>query len=193
MKKHFLSFFVVLLVALLALFSLPALADSPTELWVNGVDILAPDATLPEGVSYEDGVLTLQGVTIDSVSDSAPPFGICSDCALTIVLKGQNSIVGEGIECGIFLNGGSLTLSGGGSLEVSGKEVGIAAYAGVTVENSVSELTVSGAYGAFSTNDDGSITIGGKNYNSYDDLYQLVTVEKGTLVSNKRLPPTELW
>ena len=29
----------------------------PTELWVNGVDILVPDATLPEGVSYEDGVL----------------------------------------------------------------------------------------------------------------------------------------
>ena len=196
MKKHFLSFFVVLLVALLALFSLPALADSPTELWVNGVDILEHPEEAPEGVSYnaETGVLTLEGAEITQAGNSYPAtdIGIYSDRALTIVLKGQNSIAGEGIECGIHLISGSLTLSGGGSLEVSGKEVGIAAYAGVSVENSVSELTVSGAYGAFSASDDGSITIGGKNYNSYDDLYQLVTVEKGTLVSNVSLP-TQLW
>ena len=164
----------------------------PTQLWVNGVDILVPDATLPEGVSYKDGVLTLKDVTIDSVSDSAPPFGIYSDRALTIVLEGQNFIAGEGFECGIYLHSGALTLSGDGSLEVSGSFYGIAAYAGVTVEDSVSKLTVSGNDGAFSTSDDGSITIGGKNYNSYDDLYQLVTVEKGELIANKLLP-TQLW
>ena len=165
----------------------------PTELWVNGVDILDPSATLPTGVSYntETGVLTLNGVTIDTASDSSSDFGIYADSALTIVLKGQNSIVGEGIECGICLDGGSLTLSGDGSLEVSGKEVGIAAYTGVTVEDSVSELIVSGSYEAFSTNG-APITIGGKNYDPYDDLYQLVTVKKGTLVSNVSLP-TELW
>ncbi len=165
----------------------------PTELWVNGVDILVPDATLPEGVSYEDGVLTLQGVTIDSVSDSAPPFGIYSDRALTIVLKGQNSIGGADMECGILLDSGALTLSGDGSLEVSGKEVGIAADDGVTVEDSVSELTVSGPSGAFSTYDGAPITIGGKKYDPSDDLYLLVTVKKGTLVSNEWLPLTELW
>ena len=192
MKRQFLGVFCAL-TFLLVLLSLPALADSPTELWVNGVDILAPDATLPKGVSYEDGVLTLQGVTIDSVSDSAPPFGIYSDRALTIVLKGQNSIDGEGIECGIFLNGGSLTLSGDGSLSVAGKEVGIAAYTGVTVEDSVSELTVSGPSGAFSTYNGAPITIGGENYDPSDDLYQLVTVENGELVSNEWLPLTELW
>ena len=161
---------------------------------MNGVDILDPSATLPTGVSYntETGVLTLEGAEITQAGSSYP-VGIYANNALTIVLKGQNSIAGEDIECGICLNDGTLTLSGDGSLSVAGKEVGIFAYDGVTVENSVSELTVSGAYGAFSTNDDGSITIGGKNYNSYDDLYQLVTVEKGTLVSNKRLPPTELW
>ena len=165
----------------------------PTQLWVNGVNILVPDATLPKGVSYEDGVLTLNGVTIDSVSDSAPPFGIYSDRALTIVLEGQNFIAGEDMECGIFLNSGSLTLSGEGSLEVSGNASGIAADDGVTVENSVSELTVSGAYGAFSTYEGAPIAIGGEKYDPSDDLYQLVTVKKGTLVSNKWLPLTELW
>ncbi|HIU71770.1 MAG TPA: S-layer homology domain-containing protein, partial [Candidatus Galloscillospira excrementipullorum] len=164
----------------------------PTELWVNGVDILTNPGDAPMGVSYKDGVLTLKDVTIDTASNSYPYFGIYSDRALTIVLEGQNFIAGEDIECGICLNDGTLTLSGDGSLEVSGSDCGIAAYAGVMVEDSVSELIVSGAYGAFSTNDDGSITIGGKNYNSYDDLYQLVTVEKGTLVSNVSLP-TELW
>ena len=191
-KKHFLSLFAVLLVALLALFSLPALADSPTELWVNGVDILAPDATLPTGVSYKDGVLTLKDVTIDSVSDSAPPFGIYSDRALTIVLEGQNFIAGEDIECGICLNDGTLTLSGDGSLSVAGKEVGIDADAGVTVGNSVSELIVSGASRAFSTYNGAPITIGETEYDPYSDLLQLVTVEKGELVSNVSLP-TQLW
>ena len=193
MKRQFLGVFCAL-TFLLVLLSLPALADSPTELWVNGVDILAPDATLPKGVSYEDGVLTLENAEITQAGSSSPAggIGIYSDRALTIVLKGQNSIAGEDIECGICLNDGTLTLSGEGSLEVSGKEVGIFAYAGVTVEDSVPELIVSGSYGAFSASDDGSITIGGKNYNSYDDLYQLVTVKNGTLVSNVSLP-TELW
>ena len=169
----------------------------PTQLWVNGVNILTNPGDAPQGVSYDAamGVLTLEGAEITQAGSSYPAadFGIYSDRALTIVLKGQNSIDGDGIECGIFLDNGSLTLSGDGSLEVSGKEVGIAAYAGVTVENSVSELTVSGAYGAFSAYDDGSIAIGGEKYDPSDDLYQLVTVKKGTLVSNKWLPLTELW
>ena len=194
MKRQFLGVFCAL-TFLLVLLSLPALADSPTELWVNGVDILAPDATLPKGVSYEDGVLTLENAEITQAGSSSPAggIGIYSDRALTIVLKGQNSIAGEDIECGICLNDGTLTLSGDGSLSVAGKEVGIAAYAGVTVEDSVSELTVSGPSGAFSTSDGGSITIGGKNYDPSDDLYLLVTVKKGTLVSNEWLPLTELW
>ena len=163
----------------------------PTKLYVNGVDILAPDATLPKGVSYEDGVLTLNGVTIDSVSDSAPPFGIYSDRALTIVLEGQNFIAGEDFECGIYLHSGALTLSGDGSLEVSGSFYGIAAFAGVSVEDSVSELTVSGNDGAFFT-DGALITIGETEYDPYSDLLQLVTVEKGELIANKLLP-TELY
>ena len=61
------------------------------------------------------------------------------------------------------------------------------------MEDSVSALTVSGPSGAFSTSDDGSITIGGKNYDPSDDLYQLVTVKKGTVFSNEWLPLTELW
>ncbi|HIU71890.1 MAG TPA: hypothetical protein IAA65_03755, partial [Candidatus Galloscillospira excrementipullorum] len=194
MKRQFLGVFCAL-TFLLVLLSLPALAsDLPTQLWVNGVNILAPDATLPKGVSYEDGVLTLENAEITQAGSSSPAggIGIYSDRALTIVLKGQNSIAGEGIECGIHLISGTLTLSGDDSLSVAGKEVGIFAYAGVTVENSVSELIVSGAYRAFSAFDGSPITIGGKNYNSYDDLYQLVTVEKGTLVSNVSLP-TELW
>ena len=167
----------------------------PTQLWVNGVNILTNPGDAPQGVSYDAamGVLTLNGVTIDTASDSSSDSGIYANNALTIVLEGQNSIGGADMECGILLDFGALTLSGDGSLEVSGSDCGIAAFAGVTVENSVSNLTVSGAYGAFSASDDGSITIGGKNYNSYDDLYQLVTVEKGTLVSNKWLPLTELW
>ena len=196
MKRQFLGVFCAL-TFLLVLLSLPALAsDLPTELWVNGVNILENPEEAPMGVSYnaETGVLTLENAEITQTGSSYPAtdIGICSDRALTIVLKGQNSIAGEGIECGIHLISGALTLSGDGSLSVAGKEVGISAYAGVSVENSVSELTVSGAYRAFSAFDGSPITIGGKNYNSYDDLYQLVTVKKGTLVSNVSLP-TELW
>ena len=39
MKRQFLGVFCAL-TFLLVLLSLPALADSPTELWVNGVNIL---------------------------------------------------------------------------------------------------------------------------------------------------------
>ena len=164
-----------------------------TELWVNGVDILDPSATLPTGVSFntETGVLTLENVAIDTAE---PYYGIIyADSALTIELKGKNSLVGEGAEYGIYLGNGALTLSGDGSLSVAGKEVGIAADDGVTVEDSVSELAVSGPSGAFSTSDGAPITIGGKKYDPSDDLYLLVTVKKGTLVSNEWLPLTELW
>ena len=164
-----------------------------TELWVNGVDILDPSATLPTGVSYntETGVLTLENVAIETAE---PYYGIIyADSALTIELKGKNSLVGEGAEYGIYLGNGALTLSGDGSLSVAGKEVGIAADDGVTVEDSVSELAVSGPSGAFSTSDGAPITIGGEKYDPSDDLYLLVTVKKGTLDSNEWLPLTELW
>ena len=191
MKRQFLGVFCAL-TFLLVLLSLPALAsDLPTELWVNGVNILENPEEAPMGVSYnaETGVLTLENAEITQTGSSYPAtdIGICSDRALTIVLKGQNSIAGEGIECGIHLISGALTLSGDGSLSVAGKEVGIFAYDGVTVEDSVSKLTVSGPSGAFSANG-APITIGGKNYDPYSDLLQLVTVEKGTLVSNVSLP-----
>ena len=197
MKRQFLGVFCAL-TFLLVLLSLPALAsDLPTELWVNGVNILENSEEAPMGVSYnaETGVLTLENAEITQAGSSSPAggIGIYSDRALTIVLKGQNFIAGEDIKRGILLDFGALTLSGDGSLEVSGSDCGIAAFAGVSVENSVSELTVSGPSGAFSTSDGAPITIGGEKYNSYDDLYQIVTVKKGTLVSNKWLPLTELW
>ena len=101
-----------------------------TELWVNGVDILAPDATLPEGVSYEDGVLTLnnaaitQGYLYDS-SDSSNSYsaGIYANGALSIVLKGSSSIAApENASTpldGIAMYSGSLNISGDGSLAIT--------------------------------------------------------------------------
>ena len=74
-----------------------------TELWVNGVDILDPSATLPTGVSFntETGVLTLENVAIDTAE---PYYNIIyADSALTIELKGKNSLVGEGAEYSIYL------------------------------------------------------------------------------------------
>ena len=69
---------------------------------MNGVDILDPSATLPTGVSFntETGVLTLENVAIDT----AEPYYdiIYADSALTIELKGKNSLVGEGAERGIL-------------------------------------------------------------------------------------------
>ena len=96
-----------------------------TELWVNGVDILAPGATLPEGVSYEDGVLTLNNAAITQgyLYDSPYSAGIYANGALSIVLKGSSSIAApENASTpldGIAMYSGSLNISGDGSLAIT--------------------------------------------------------------------------
>lgn len=98
-----------------------------TELWVNGVNILAPGATLPEGVSYEDGVLTLNNAAITQgyLYDSSNSYsaGIYANGSLSIVLKGSSSIAapenGNTFFDGIAMYSGSLNISGDGSLAIT--------------------------------------------------------------------------
>lgn len=95
------------------------------SLYVGGVDILAPGAQTPQGVSYDPDTFTL------TLSDARLPMGrvenlpaelggaqgcgIYADGQLTIRLKGSSSITGQG---GGILVIGDLTVEGPGSLEV---------------------------------------------------------------------------
>ena len=94
-------------------------------LYVGGVDILAPGAQLPQGVSYDPDTYTLTLADADlsmaRVEEMPAGLGADSDCGiytdgqLTIRLKGSNALTGQGI--GIYCMGG-LTVEGPGSLEV---------------------------------------------------------------------------
>lgn len=95
------------------------------SLYVGGVNILAPGAQIPQGVSYDPDTFTL------TLSDARLPMGrvenlpaelggaqgcgIYADGQLTIRLKGSSSITGQG---GGILVIGDLTVEGPGSLEV---------------------------------------------------------------------------
>ena len=93
------------------------------ELVVEGGEVVG---TLPEGVSFEDKVLTLNNADFKT---SAEVNAIYCDDDLTIVCKGSNFLTGEGIDdyvAAIYAEG-SVTIEGDGSLAIRDYGYGITA------------------------------------------------------------------
>lgn len=110
-------------VCLLALCLLPAaaLAAPASEVWVDGVEVSAPGAAMPEGVQYDAATVTLTDAALTRTHNgSFHDAVIHANGDLTILLVGDNTIEASGGQ--YFLDGiyaeGSVTFDGTGSLSV---------------------------------------------------------------------------
>lgn len=165
MKKRILSIF--LCVCLISvLFPTTVFADSPTSVTVGGVTLTSDTPYLANGASVASadrpslvgyaffdavgGTLTLHDAVISGAASDTDNYGIYALDDLTIMLEGNNSITANdaslddffttwrGDSKGIFVNGSDLTVSGSGSLTVTGGK-GASSYGiyaeGVTVKD----------------------------------------------------------
>ena len=161
------------------------------ELWVNDVDILN-GGTVP-GVSFdsETNTLTLENAVIDTPCTAGYDDGIYASGDINIVLKGDNIISGDGIEYGINVDPGSVTIAGDGTLVTEGSELGIYAEGRISVDGSVTKLTASGDSSALYS-DDNDITVGEDPYFGEYKNYKNIIIENG-IVTHMFSPLDELW
>lgn len=111
------------LLALSALAACPAFADAASTVWVDGVEITAPGAELPAGVTWDGSVLTLNNANLTRTHFDSRDFreaAILANGDLTIRLTGTNTI---SVANGTYrLDGicaaGVVTIEGDGSLDV---------------------------------------------------------------------------
>ena len=99
------------------------------NLYINGEHIVEGDkivGTLPEGVSFEDKVLTLNNATIEA---DAETNAIYCDDDLTIVCKGSNYLTGAGSDdyVAAISAEGNIIIEGDGSLVIKDAAYGITA------------------------------------------------------------------
>lgn len=176
-----------LLAAVVAVGLLPAtaFAASPTELWVNGTDIIT-DADhvveCGEGTAIYDpdsNTLTLNNAVVTQDHSSS---GIYADGDLNIVLEGENDI--SSFWSCIQAQNGNVSISGTGSLTIDESTgYGIwANHANIAISADVEKLSISAEVAALQA-EGGSVTIGDKPHLSYD---KKITILKGTIVN---LPP----
>ena len=112
------------LLALSALAACPAFADTASTVWVDGVEITAPGAALPVGVTWDGSVLTLNNANLTRTHFDSRDFreaAILANGDLTIRLTGTNTI---SVANGTYrLDGicaaGVVTIEGDGSLTVN--------------------------------------------------------------------------
>lgn len=98
-----------------------ALAAPASEVWVDGVEVSAPGAAMPEGVQYDAATVTLTDAALTRTHNgSFHDAVIHANGDLTILLVGDNTIEASGGQ--YFLDGiyaeGSVTFDGTGSLSV---------------------------------------------------------------------------
>lgn len=130
--KQLLSVLLTLCMALSLLTVTAAAAEdnTPAVLYVNGVDMLDSSAAAPTGVTYSNGVLTLEDAALstfhsDSISKAAGVIFVKGG-SLTIRVKGDNNKItyadtGNAAfdkACGIYFDSTDLTIDGGGTLTV---------------------------------------------------------------------------
>lgn len=154
------ALFFLLVLGVLA--ACPAFADAATEVWVNGVEITAQDAVMPDGVLWDGSTLTLNGANLTGTHEREyHEAAISANGDLTIHLAGTNTITVSGGSTafldGIYANGvvtiegdGSLTVTASGSAsEVNGLATGYTEGDAGLVMNS-GTVTLSGSGGSWS-------------------------------------------
>lgn len=189
--KHRLKGLLALVLSLVMVFALATNAWAVDyNIWVSGTqvndanaaNVLAGDAANDGKVIYDaaNNTLTLNGVTISGSGE-----GIHSSESLTLQLMGSNKVDSSSSGSGIFVDGGTLTITGDGSLEAAGMSYGIANTAGtIIIENAT--VTATGTYneGIHATGDltitDATVTAtGDSGIYAYTD----VTIEDSTVTA----------
>lgn len=189
MQRQFKRGVAVLLACLLLVGLLPIVvsAGEPgelTALWVNGEDMLNGGAV--PGVSFDAAseTLTLTNVNItkDYAVDENRGYPVyVKGGNLKIVLKGENIINSDYNSDGIYVEeGGSLTITGDGSLDVEGGHYAVYVDDDLIIDSSVKKITASGDGFAFFSQD-GVIIVGGTEYRGGAGD---VTVEYGVLTQD---------
>ncbi|MDD3401767.1 MAG: X2-like carbohydrate binding domain-containing protein [Hespellia sp.] len=169
MKKAFIKRCSAGLLAMMMMVSfMPAakvLAADP-EVWVNGVNMMTPGnstVSCGEGTAEynaDTNTLTLTNAQITKGTSSNQGIMIQNHSAgLQIVLTGKNTIASGGV--GISTNlSGDVSLSGGGSLEVTGPHDALGINGNLTIDG----VTITGntSQGGITVNDNENITIKNK-------------------------------
>lgn len=165
-------------------FMVDAAVVIPTTVQVNGVDILkAPNHTVQCGngtATYDLSSNTLTLDHADITTANSNNSGIYADGDLIIVLEADNTIASfwAGIQ---VENGGSVSLSGNGSLTVENAwAYGITADMNVSISADVNKLYVSSEVQALRSAKNGTITIGNELLIGID---RKITIENGRVVS----------
>ena len=189
--KHRLKGLLALVLSLVMVFALATNAWAVDyNIWVSGTqvndanaaNVLAGDAANDGKVSYDaaNNTLTLNGVTISGSGE-----GIRSSESLTLQLMGSNKVDSSSSGSGVYVNGGTLTITGDGSLEAAGMSYGIANTAGtIIIENATVTATSTYNEGIHATGDltitDATVTAtGDSGIYAYTD----VTIEDSTVTA----------
>ena len=157
MKKRILSFLLCFCL-ISVLFPTTVFSDSPTSVTVGGIILTSDKPYLANGASAasadrpssdgyaffdaDSGTLTLHDAVIAGAANDIDNYGIYSLADLTIILEGNNSITADdatfddfftpwrGDSKGIFVDDAALTVTGSGSLTVTGGETPVESGSG---------------------------------------------------------------
>lgn len=189
--KHRLKGLLALVLSLVMVFALATNAWAVDyNIWVSGTqvndanaaNVLAGDAANDGKVIYDaaNNTLTLNGVTISGSGE-----GIRSSESLTLQLMGSNKVDSSSSGSGVYVNGGTLTITGDGSLEAAGMSYGIANTAGtIIIENATVTATSTYNEGIHAT---GNLTITDATVTATGDsgiyAYTDVTIEDSTVTA----------
>ena len=178
----------------------PEEPQEPTayNLWIGGVQVT--DETLSgAGWSYDPASKTLT-LTDAEISDGYHEANYYTNVIysesidLTLVLNGANKVGKDGVERGIWVTEGALTVKGSGSLDVRGASNGVTAD-GITFESGTVTVTGEDAWG-ITTN--GTVTVnGGKltvvTNNASVDAYSAVICKGFTLGAGMGVTEPDEW
>lgn len=175
------------LVMLACLLPSTVFAASPTEVNVNGEDILsAKDYTVNcgNGTAVYDpaaNTLTLNDAHINEFDNIS---GIYAKGDLKIELIGDNTMDGD-LPYGIYAQGGSLSIEGSGTLNITARTFGIIADNDLDISSEIKKLQIITAVQALRSEKGGSVTIAGELFTGLD---KKITIEYGKTLA----PLTEL-
>lgn len=175
------------LVMLACLLPSTVFAAPPTEVNVNGEDILAAkDYTLNcgNGTAVYDPVANTLTLNNADINQSNSKSGVYAKGDLTIELVGDNTMEGN-LPYGIYAVGGDIDIKGSGTLNITANTFGIIADNNLSISSEIEKLQIITDVQALRSEKGGTVTVGGE---AFTDLDKKITIEYGKILA----PLTEL-